>query len=331
MSFDRFAFIAGALCQSGDRFLRTGYKERALTVPEVIRLVGARGVASGVEIHHRGSEDAAYIDELQAAMAQAHVSPTFIDTWTYGEAKWRYGSLSAPDADTRRDALSRCKATVDYARTLGAQGVSLWLGQDGFDYAFQTDYAAQWQHLVDSLKALCDYANGLPVALEPKPREPRNRSLVDNVQTALLLRAECGCPNLGVTLDTGHALAGGQGVGPSIMLAARQGALYNLHVNDNYGAWDDDLIVGSVRLNEALETFYLLDKYGYHGHVSVDIFPYRENAVDAVVESVEAMRDYIRVVDKLGVAGIDSLIAAGDVPATLAAVRRAVFGGGERV
>ena len=326
MGFDRFAFIAGALCQSGDRYLRTGYKERTLTVPEVIRLMGARGGVRGVEIHYRGNEDAAYTGELKAAMAEANVVPTFVDTWTYGEAKWRYGSLSAPDAATRRDALARCMATVDFARQLGATGVSLWLGQDGFDYAFQTDYAAQWQHLVDSLSALCDHAAGMPIALEPKPREPRNRSLIDNVQTALLLRAECERDNLGITLDTGHALAGGQGVGPSIMLAVRHGALYNLHTNDNYGLWDDDMIVGAVRLNEALETFYLLAKYGYAGYISVDIFPYRENAIDAVAESVAAMRDYVRVVEKLGVAGIDALIAAGDMPATLGAVRRAVFG-----
>ena len=114
---------------------------------------------------------------------------------------------------------------------------------------------------------------GLPVALEPKPREPRNRSLIDNVQTALLLRMECGHDNLGVTLDTGHVLAGGQGIGPSIALAMHYKALYNLHTNDNYGVWDDDMIVGSVRLNEALETFYLLNKYGYEGYISVDNLP----------------------------------------------------------
>jgi len=109
-------------------------------------------------------------------------------------------------------------------------------------------------------------------------------------------------------------------------MAMHYKALYNLHTNDNYGVWDDDMIVGSVRLNEALETFYLLNKYGYEGYISVDIFPYRENAIDAVEESIRCMQDYIRVVEKLGVPRIDALIAAGDVPTTLRAVRQAVFG-----
>ncbi len=326
MKPDKFAFIAGALCQSGDRFLRAGYKEQTLTVPEVVRAVSARGVASGVEIHYRGSETGPYTDELLGAIEAGQMRVTFVNTWTYGESKWRFGSLSAPDADVRREAVQRCKATVDYARKLHALGVSLWLGQDGFDYAFQTDYRAQWATLADSLKEVCDHAGELPVALEPKPREPRNRLLIDTVQTALLLRLECGRDNLGVTVDTGHVIAGGQGLGPSLILAMRHNALYNLHTNDNYGVWDDDMIVGSVRLMEALETFYLLKKYGYEGYISVDIFPYREDAVDAVEESIRCMRDYSRIVDTLGIAAIDALIAGGDVPKTLAAVRRAAFG-----
>ncbi len=325
-NFNRFAFIAGALCQSGDRFLRSGYKEQTLTVPEVIRSVSERHVAAGVEIHHRGNECDAYTDELLQTMEAGGLRATFINTWTYGEAKWRFGSLSAPDADTRREAVRRCKATIDFARRLNALGVSLWLGQDGFDYAFQTDYRAQWQSLVDSLKELCDYADGLPLAIEPKPREPRNRLLIDNVQTALLLRLECGRENLGITVDTGHVIAGGQGLGPSLALAMRHNALFNLHTNDNYGAWDDDMIVGSVRLIEALETFYLLEKYEYQGYISVDIFPYRENAVDAVEESILCMRDYLRIINKLGVPAIDQLIAEGNVPKTLAAIRKAAFG-----
>ncbi len=306
--------------------MRAGYKERALTVPEVVRAMAQRGVAKGVEIHHRGNESAADTEALKLAIAENEMHVTYVDTWTYGERIWRFGSLSAADTATRLEAVQRCKDTLRFAREMGAQGISLWLGQDGFDYAFQTDYRAQWQHLVDSLKEICDAADGMPVALEPKPREPRNRLLIDNVQTALLLRLECGRDNLGVTVDTGHVIAGGQGIGPSLALAMRHNALFNLHTNDNYGSWDDDMMVGSVRLNESLETFYLLEKYGYHGAISVDIFPYREDAMDAVEESIRSMMDYIRIVHKLGIEKIDRLIVGGDMPATLAAIRKAAFG-----
>jgi sugar phosphate isomerase/epimerase len=263
---------------------------------------------------------------LMTAAKAGGLRVTFVNTWIYGESKWRFGSLSAADADTRRDAVARCKATIDYARKTDALGVSLWLGQDGFDYAFQTDYRAQWTNLAESLKEVCDYADGMPVALEPKAREPRNKLLIDTVQTALMLRAETGRNNLGVTVDTGHVIAGGQGLGPSLALAMWHNALFNLHTNDNYGSWDDDMIVGSVRLMEALETFYLLSKYGYEGYISTDIFPYREDAIDAVEESIRCMMDYSRIIHKLGMETIDGMIAEGNVPKTLAAIRKAAFG-----
>ncbi len=319
----QYAFIAGSLCQSGDRYLRSGYKETALTLPEVVQAMGARKVAQGVELHHRGTETQADMDALKEALGDMPV--TYVNAWTYGERQWRFGSLSAADASVRRQAVKRIKETIDRARELKAIGVNLWLGQDGFDYAFQTDYRSQWQALADSLRELCDYAEGMPVALEPKAREPRNHLLVDNVQTALLLRLETQRDNLGVTLDTGHALCGGQGIGPSLMLAMRHGALYNLHMNDNYGTWDDDMMVGSVHLNEALETFYLLKKYDYQGYLSVDIFPYRENAIDAVEESIRCMMDYDRIIERLGVERIDQLIQAADMPATLRAIRQSIF------
>ncbi|MDI9505294.1 MAG: sugar phosphate isomerase/epimerase family protein [Candidatus Excrementavichristensenella sp.] len=326
MAFDRFSFIAGSLCQSGCRFLRSGYKERTMPLDEAIDKMAARGLARGVELHYGGSEPEGHWEKQKRQLEELDLPLTYLNTWIYGERMWRYGALSAADPKVRRMAVERSKRTIDTARYMGALGVGIWLGQDGFDYAFQTDYRAQWNALVDSLKELCDYAEGMPIALEPKPREPRNRSLIDNVQTVLLLRYMTGRDNLGITLDTGHVLAGGQGLGTSISLALSENALYNLHTNDNYGAWDDDMIVGSVRLNEMLEAFYLLEKYEYPGYVSVDIFPYREDSIDAVAESILCMKDYVRVVDKLGVEGIDALIREGNVPKTLGVIRRAVFG-----
>lgn len=327
MAFDRFSFIAGSLCQSGCRFLRSGYKERTMPLSEAIEGMARRNLAKGVELHFGGNEEAGEWEARKALLERLGLRLTFLNTWIYGERKWRFGALSAADADIRREAVERTKRTIACAKDMGALGVSIWLGQDGFDYAFQTDYAKQWGYLVDSLKEVCDEADGLPVALEPKPREPRNRALIDNVQTALLLRYATGRGNLGVTLDTGHVIAGAQGLGASISLALNEGALYNVHANDNYGAWDDDMIVGSVRLNEMLEAFYLLEKYRYEGFVSVDIFPYREDSIDATAESIECMMDYVRIVNKLGIGEIDRLIAGGDVPATLKAIRKAAFGG----
>lgn len=326
MPLSNYSFIAGSMCQSGDRFLRSGYKEETLALPYVLKEMGKRKIATGVELHYRGSETEGDIQELRSAMEEAGLVPTMLNTWTYGERKWRFGSLSSTDNAVRKEAVERCKDTVRVARRLGARGVNIWLGQDGFDYVFQVDYRAQWNALLNSMKEICSFAEDLPIAVEPKPREPRNRCLIDNVQTALLLRIESGCDNLGVTIDTGHVLCGGQGIGPSIEAALRYNCLYNLHTNDNFGSWDDDMIVGSVRLPEHLETFYLLKKYKYNGFISVDIFPYREDSFDAVTESIRAMCTYNAIIDRIGMDRINELIMEANVPHTLSVIRELAFG-----
>ncbi len=214
---------------------------------------------------------------------------------------------------------------VAHARRIGGEGIGLWLGQDGFDYAFQTDYRAQWELLVEALREIAGYAAGMRVSLEPKPREPRNFLLVDTVPTGLLLCGEAGCANIGLTVDMGHVLYSRANVAQQLDIAILYGRLFNVHANDNYAAWDDDLVVGSVHLMELLEAVYILKKRAYDGWISIDIFPYREDAFAAVEESIQALEVYSRAIDRLGIGRIGELIAQGSVTGTLRAIREAVF------
>ena len=108
-------------------------------------------------------------------------------------------------------------------------------------------------------------------------------------------------------------------------MALADGLLFNVHVNDNYGSWDDDMIVGSVHLIEFIEMFYVLKKRKYAGWISVDIFPYRENQFEAVRESILYMNKFDAAVDKIGIDRIDALIKSGSVTETLKVIRESVF------
>jgi len=108
-------------------------------------------------------------------------------------------------------------------------------------------------------------------------------------------------------------------------LCGRSGRLFNLHLNDNYAAWDDDMIAGSVHLMEYLELLYVLRKIGYSGWCSIDIFPFREDAFRATEESVAYLATYNRWVDKVGLEKIRSLVRGGDVAEVLKTVRTTLF------
>jgi hypothetical protein len=104
----------------------------------------------------------------------------------------------------------------------------------------------------------------------------------------LLLAQETGCANVGVTIDVGHACVAGEVVAEAIVLAHRTGnRLFHMHFIDNFGSWDDDMMVGSVHSIAYLETLYWLDRCGYTGWLSMDQYPYREDAAGAIGESIQ--------------------------------------------
>ncbi len=82
----------------------------------------------------------------------------------------------------------------------------------------------------------------------------------------LLLAQETKCKNVGVTIDTGHAFVAGEVIAESIVLAKRAGnKLFHMHFNDNFTAWDDDMMVGSVHSTAYIEILYWLDRCRFNG------------------------------------------------------------------
>jgi xylose isomerase len=269
-------------------------------------------------------------DESDAAavkkLLDAHgLTPSAVNAPLASVRRWAYGTFTNPEQKVRAAAVDSARETIEFARAAGAPLVNLWLGQDGFDYPFQADYSRQWELLVEGIRTCADFDPGMKVALEFKPREPRNRCVLDSASTALLLVKEAGKPNVGVTVDVGHVLQNGQNMARETELVARAGVLFNMHMNDNYAQWDDDMIVGSVHFIEFIELFHVLRKSGYDGWCAIDIFPYRENAFRATAECVEYMKLFDSMVDAIGMETIGRLHGS-DAADAVRDLRRSIFG-----
>jgi xylose isomerase len=210
----------------------------------------------------------------------------------------------------------------DIAGELGCTTLNLWPGQDGYDYLLAADYEKERGWLCEAVRELATAYPALRFALEYKPKEPRTHSYLARMADTLLLAQETGCANVGVTIDTGHAYVGGEVVGESIVLAKRAGGrLLHMHFNDNHGVWDDDMIVGSVHSVCYLETLYWLDRCGYAGWLSMDQYPYREDAAGAIGESILWLVKFDAIL-KSHRGEIDALVAAGDAVETSRFLRR---------
>ena len=122
----------------------------------------------------------------------------------YTNPAFKLGAFTNPDPAVRREAIDLTKRGIDAARAMDAPMMTLWLGQDGWDYAFQCDYPALWADEIAGIAEVAAHDPGCLISIEYKPNEPRAYAVLPDAATTLLAIAEIGLPNLGVTIDFAH-------------------------------------------------------------------------------------------------------------------------------
>lgn len=320
----KHSVITGSLGILGDRFVLEGYKPQISFAEKARRLSSIPGV-TGLEISSDPDGDESDAAQVRRILGDLGLACACINVPVAGRRVFGKGSLGNADPVIRQKAIDVCKRASDYAKEMGADVINVWPGQDGFDYALCCDYSKLYHDFLDAAAEVADHNPDVKVALEFKPREPRNRSLVDTYGTALLMSAESGRKNLGVSVDVGHVLYANANMAAAVTLCAERGRLFHMHTNDCLGYWDDDMILGSVRFIEFIELCHALRKADYQGWCSVDIFPNRENAFDCARESVLYLDMFDSMVDRIGIDVLDACIRKGDAAEVSRIIREKVF------
>ena len=91
----------------------------------------------------------------------------------YTEPGYKLGAFTHPNAAVRRAAIEETKRGLDVLAEMGGNLMTLWMGQDGFDYSFQMDYKRAWGDTIDAMIEVADHNPAIDIALEYKPNEPR--------------------------------------------------------------------------------------------------------------------------------------------------------------
>lgn len=312
----KYSAIVGTLGQNVDRFLAEGYKEDSEIqngFENEVKALAELGVLDGLDFYYAEEGINSDSKAMNEILEKYHLKAASTFANVFGRRKWKNGSITCSDDKIRREAVELCKKAVDFNAGLNDRPpMNLWLGQDGFDYPFQTDYAKAWKNLVESVQEICDYQPDITVTLEAKVREPRNRCIVDTVANALLMCQAVDRPNCGLAIDIGHVWQAQQNVAQTVALAGIFDKVVTMHANDNYNMWDDDLIAGTIRAAEYLEMFYFLKKINYNGFIAVDIFPFRENTLGCTKETVLNLKKFESIVDEIGMDKIEYVINEGD-------------------
>jgi xylose isomerase len=321
----KYSVILGNLGNTCDRFCR-GYKDNPSAV-EMLAAAAKIPHVEGIELVGTWDIRPDNAAEMRKAFADAGVKCVSIIPDLFADRAYGKGGYASKDPAVRQKAIDYTRTLCDVAGKMNCNLLNIWPGQDGYDYLLTADYQRERDWLCEAVASLAQERPDIRFALEYKPKEPRTHSYLARMADTLLLAQETGRTNVGVTIDTGHAFNAGEVVAESIVLARRAGdKLFHMHFNDNYTSWDDDMIVGSVHTVCYIETLYWLDRCEYDGWLSMDQYPYREDAAGAIGESIEWLVKFDAILQAHRTK-IDELLALGDAVATSRFLRRVI---GER-
>jgi len=316
----------GYFGSGGDRYNLGGYKKAVAPLDRLRAVAQVKGL-DGVELNYPALVAEETVDQVKSVLAETGLQVSNVSLNLWGDAKWGHGSLSSPDPATRAEALSTMKRGMAVAKAVGSPLVSLWPGQDGFDYSFEMDYGAAIDWFIEGMQQAAAQDPDMRICLEYKAKEPRMRLLVDTAARTMWLIHKIGAPNVGVMLDVGHAFQAGENPAQSAVLLQREGLLDIIHFNDNYGDWDGDMIPGTVRFWENLELVFWLRRLGYAKWCSIDISAPRGDPVKACQQSVDNIRRFYRLVDVLPSEEILANLRRTDHTANLRAISDRIFAG----
>jgi len=281
-------------------------KLKSLTVFDYVSRMAAVDGLTHVELNYPEHFENTSVEEVKHFLTEKalHVSGIalrFKNHYTFGE-------YANPDAQIRNKAIQETMEAIEVCNTLGGEVTTIWLANDGFDYAFQMDYEQAYDKIVDALKQITSRFPDNKISFEYKPYQPRAFSLIGNISTTLMLLEDVGAPNMGVTLDFCHMLMTKENPAYSLALAARKNRLMGFHLNDGHKDNDDGLMLGSVHFMQTLEFIYYAKRYNYDGLIYFDTFPLREDPVAECEQNIKMYKALDSFLDRFGLDKVEEII-----------------------
>jgi len=187
------------------------------------------------------------VDDYGALRAHAEehgVSLGTINSNTFQDEEYKFGSLAASDPVARQRAIDHHFACIDVMHETGSRDLKIWLA-DGTNYPGQDDLRRRQDNLAESLATIYERLGETQrLVLEYKFFEPAfYHTDVPDWGTAYAQTVALGDRAV-VCLDTGHH-APGTNIEFIVMQLLRLGKLGSFDFNSRFYA-DDDLIVGAA-------------------------------------------------------------------------------------
>lgn len=308
----RLAILTLFMGQTRNRFLQY---QPVRTILEILDMAGRTEGCEGVELRYPG--DLADPQAVKAALERNHLGIAAINFASVRPDRWLRGAWSSTKPEERRAAVDDFKRCIDLARELGAPRITNCPLNDGIDYAFELDFARAYDTAAECYAEIADHDPSFPICIEYKISEPRVRSLLGNAGETAAFCQIVNRDNLGVTLDVGHALFANENASQSAALLAKAKRLFYVHLNDNDGRADWDLLPGAVHPWELIEFLWTLERLGYDDWMTFDIVPKEAEPVEFFATAARLTRKYESLSRRIDAPRMEALQVANNPSQTL--------------
>ena len=306
------AIIMAFMGKLKDRFCE--YQETKSPEEKIAAIAQVKG-AKGVEIVF--PYELKDVKSIKNALKKYNLEVAAVNVNVKAEPEFAKGSTSVNSKQIRDSAIQFIQDGMDAAAELGVDKITCCPLSDGYDYLFQVNYQDAWKNMVTTFKEAASHRRDICLFLEYKASETRVHCFLDSVARTIWMVHAINEPNLGITVDVGHALIAGETPAESICLLQSSGIPYYIHINDNDRRGDWDLIPATRNLWDYLEFLFYLKEFNYNGWVTSDMSPARLDPIRAFERTIAATEKMIDIVNHLDSKKLFSMMQEGKTLETL--------------
>jgi xylose isomerase len=249
------------------------------------------------------------VAELKALLARHPLGISGVNFRSRRTGKWWRGSFISEQAGERRELVDDFKRAMDVTAELGCDRITTCPLNDGADTLFEVDYIKAYDYAAETFAAACAHNRAIRICIEYKKNDPIARCILGTAGETAAFCLMTGAANLGATLDIGHAIYAEERPAQSAALLAKANRLFYVHLNDNDGRWDWDMLPGAFHLWEFVELFYTLRKLGYDDDwYAFDVYPKELNTTENFSSAMALTRKLEAITDRIDVATMERLL-----------------------
>lgn len=302
---NKLAVITAFLGEARNRYM---VYQGPRTLAEKFALLARIPGADGVELCYPA--DFADPAALQELLQRSGCGLAGVNFRARRSGQWWRGAFIAERPAERQALVDDLRRCMDAAAALGVARLTTCPLNDGADSLFEVDYLKAYDAAAETFSAACAHNRAIRLCIEYKPSDPMARCLLGTAGETAAFCLLTGAPNLGATLDLGHALYAGERPAQAAALLAKANRLFYVHLNDNDGRWDWDMLPGAFHLWECVELFYTLRKLGYTDDwYAFDVYPKELDVVENFTAAMILTRKLEALTDRIDPATMERLLA----------------------